>query len=733
MECVPVRKCPTSILRKELNQLSLSPEGTRTQLIDRLHQSGVNVVYLPKEPPKTQAEFPVQEKLVQEKLVHEKLVEREFQEDRAYSPLSPYIPIHSLARSGQLLTDAAFSVVQCTHIRSVESLQVSNIDVVTEIEDIRELKRELVENYLKLKRDIEHVRHTLESTFNRDLYMYNISKDITWTHFEHYVHCSFPATVQNAQFFGKVEDSTIHANLHFELLKEPHGTVDKFYIDLPAQYDAMMSICPVMTLVNSNYHNGVYLSESTTCNAFIRREEPNKLIVFCPILLDSDTRLQFDITLRYFGRTDPNLLTPTRLSSMWHKELLTERGHRAIHQWTVLDDRVELFTNVELSQIMDGVDTVQVDLPAPCSDDRYIDIMGYAVVVYQIHDSDVIYSNNTPLVRISQADPYHLVIKSSLLKAVNNWSVMTVASHIVYNRKIDSQLITDFAMQQVISESGRQVRAHFRTTVPVNAYYFRNARAVTDNHAYDIPLDNINGFQSTWHIDWTVPTIEQDTFAHIEIELYDIYYRTSNAVLINNLSLTAENVRITLDQTGPHDVSFWFQIQTPYVIPFRVNIQAEFNGETHAQLTWDNVTTDSEPHFAHLTHLYHNSEYSIRFVLTDPIDRSFTFFQTANTLPVNTEAPLFYRIETQRVNTGVSVSAVFYPVPPEDHRWYVFASNDDISIHEVLPSLTPSTATVVAVSLTSIYTGDPLENQGIYIHLVSVVNESIHTQRIRFD
>lgn len=721
MGFVPICKCRTSQLREELVRNHLSSDGTRTQLLRRLREHDVTLVFEPEplrvlEPETTRVLEPVF------------TVEKE----REYNPISPYIPITSLERSGNLLTDAAFSIINCTHIRSVETLQVANVDILTEIEDIRTLKKQLVEDYLLLKRDLEHVRHTLENTFNHDMYMYNVAKDVTWNDYTTYIHGDFE--VIDSHFFGKVEDSTIHANMHFEIIKPGFGNTDTFTIDLPADYDARLVVCPVMVLVNSNYEANVgYLSESTQCHAYIHRDNPRELKVFCPVLRDSYTRLQFDITLRYFCLVDPAMITPVRVSSMWYMENLTEREHRAYHHWTLLEDRVELFTNVELFTEMNGIDTIDVRLPVPCSE--HMDVVGYGVIHYTIHGSNVIYSSNTPLVRISQNNATRMQIKSALMLNVNNYNTMRVATHVVYSRKIDTQLIHDFKISNTFVKVGSRVFSTFRTTVPVNVYYFKHALAVTESPRmeYEIPLTNINGLQSIWNIYWEVPEAlsNMDSMVRFEIRLYDSVYTTENSTIVSDALLLPENIFVSIDQIGPHDISLWIDgFDTTYVVPYTVFVYA--NDDLHAEFY--ERTKDSEKIFVHLTRLFHDTIHNVTIRFTDPVGSVTDKILQIRTANVDIRAPLFYSIVAKRESDVIVASAVLSP-SSGNFTWYVFLSHHEIEpVTNIISSLTPNNDNEVSVRLNTLYNGEAIDfEKDIFVYFVSfyVPIEDYNIQMIR--
>lgn len=667
---VPLRDCPTSLLRKELVKLGLTTEGTRTQVIQRLSEH-TPVVELAKALEKA-PEAPVVE--------HEKDLVIEKPAMRDYDPISPYIPIQSLERSGHILTDAAYTVLDCKHIRSVETLQVSNVDIVVEIEDIRELKRNLVQDYLALKRDLEHVRASLENTFNRDLYLYNVSKEITWNDLEQHIQMPGTAQILDAQFFGKIEDTTIHATLTFEIQKDPYGTDDTFVINLPAMYDARLGLCPIMALVHSNYDEatGEYLSESTQCHAYIRADNPSQMTVFCPVLRDEYTRLRGTITMRYLATLEDGLITPARLSSMWYREGHSERNHRVYHHWTVMEDRVELFTNVVMESEMDGIDVVHVELPVPCSDDRYIDVVGYGVINYTIHGSNVIYSSNTPLVRISQKDTRTLQIKSSLMLNVNNYNSMTVATHIVYTRKVNQDLVYGLTTQEKFVKALQLVHVSFRTTVPVNAYYFKELRAVTEHgDTISIPTSKLDGLQTDWRFVWEVPDelAGRDTQIYFEIVLYDKVYRTTEPVTLVETVLDPADIDAYIDQVGNHDISLWLMgIETKYPIPHKVTVK--LNSETQFFIH-ESYTSLTEKLFVHPQNLVHNTEYTISLLFEDVLERSIEkVIGTKRTLGTGS---MFYSVNVIQDVRGTVVTAKLLP----SGDWTVFISETELALDSI--------------------------------------------------
>lgn len=609
---VPIQDCPTSSLRYEAERHGLYAK-TRTQLLAQLSDIGINLLEQIKQDV-------AEEPLVQTQTVEERVFKPR---DRDYSPLPIFQPTEHLRRSGRrLLTDASFSVLDAHIIRSVNTLKVSDIDVIREIKDIKTLKKELVNDYITLKNDLNHLKNMLESTLNQDLYVYQTANEIAWNRIDEHINIpNMIYTVENPVFYGKVEDSVVHANMHFEILIQQNDrTSDRFTIELPVAMDETMTLCPIMVLVNSEYDEttGEYLYESTTCHSYIRKENPTTLVVFCPLLRDEFTRLQFGITLRYFARLEPTMITPARMSSMWFKEIYTEREHLAKHHWTILGDRVELFTNIDISIQMNGIDTIRVRLPTESS--KY-DTIGYGIIHYTIHGDNIIYSANTPMIRISSTDPYTLIVKSALLKAVNSYNTMHVSTHIVYSRKADTDLVYDFVIEQPYAKKGDVVHMTFKTTTAVNAYYFLGLKAVNDTTTTEWPVGgSVEGLQLNWMFNWRVPeTIDADTEVRFVFELYEHEYVSSNSLIIPSVQLSAEKIHVEIDHIGTNDVALWIHsIETTFDVPY--SISAHVVGQTTKQV-YNGFTKHTDKVWYQFTGLEEITPLTLYLMFTDPLGR----------------------------------------------------------------------------------------------------------------
>lgn len=626
---IPTRDCPTSVLRRETQQRGLHAV-TRRQMIQTLQGAGVHVLeYTPQfgevAAPPVSPQQPQQQP--------EQPEQPEAPVERDYAPISPYIPITPL-RGRQLLTDASFSVLHAEIVNAVHSLHVSEMDVIHEIQDIRELKKTLVNDYLTLKNDLTHLKDTLERTLNRDLYVYQIANDIQWN-LESHVHVN-RYDLENPSFHGKVEDSVIHANVRFDLVRNSQEGVfaERFTVDLPAAMDTTMTLCPIMVLVYSNYDpsTGVYRSESTTCHAYIHRDDPSVLQVFCPLLLDGYDRIQLNITLRYFARLDDRMVTPPRMSSMWYSETQTERNHLAKHQWSVIGDRVELFTHVELVTQMESVDTVRVRLPEEAAQ---FDVVGYGIIHYTIDGEGLIYSANTPMVRISRNDTQTLVIQSAILMNVhtnvydNNIDTMHVSTHIVYSKKSDTQVVYDFVVQQPFARMGDVVDVSFRTNTPINSYYITGIRAVSPDQEW--PVEGpVEGLQTTWTFTWKVPdNIESDVEVRFIVNLYESTYTTSNSLIVPSEPLRVENVQIEIDHVGTHDVAVWvLGIDTMFEVPYEIRA-----GTQHV---YSGFTRSTSKIWYQWTNLEAETAYTLELLFADPLGNETVYPVSVVTKPVFT-------------------------------------------------------------------------------------------------
>lgn len=734
----PLDECATSTLRNKLKHEKLPHSGTRTQLIKVLLSHNITLV---EETHPRQDHHHHHQGAFQPTTTPQPdtVVHRAIQPSvESYSPMSPYMPCTNVSRSKELMSDAAYTVLRTHDITSVRSLHVAEVDVIAEIKDIKHLKNKLVEDYKTLRNDVEHLKVVLQTTLNGDLYMYNIAKEIAWNDFEDYIRFDIPVTIIDPHFFGKIEDTVVHGNLHFEILFDANPNLtDSFYVDLPIMFDGVLETCPIMVLVYSNYNesSSTYENESTTCHAYIHRNDPSKLRVFCPSLKDDYKRLQFDITLRYFGKLNATMLSPSRFSSMHYIEMTSERGHAVKHHWTELEDRVELFTNVNIVTFMD-VDTINVKLPKVCSDERYIDVVGYGIIHYTIlsdTEQTSIYSNNTPLVRISQSDTSMLCIKSPLMLNINNYSNMSVATHIIYTKKVLDDIVQDFVIDPTYTLSGNQVTASFRTSYAVNAFYFRSIKATNGELEFAIPISALSGFQNTWHFNWTIPEEIKVGTIRFAIQLYDKLYESENEVLVITTPLSPSDVKVSVVDVGAHDATFWLEsIDTPYAVPYKPSVNAvRQDGTIDATIAWESFSKNTDRVWVQLTNLIHNHNYTFRFMFTDPFERVTVFELNRYTQDIESYRPVLYNTNSvQNADGTVSVTGEVHHSIHNDFTWYAFTSVNTLTDTLVLQIVSGghvhvlhgNTPTIQGQTSASFSDGVWVSNSASTVYLVAVNN-----------
>jgi hypothetical protein len=187
------------------------------------------------------------------------------------------------------------------------------------------------------------------------------------------------------------------------------------------------------------------------------------------------------------------------------------------------------------------------------------------------------------MIRISAStDPYTLIIKSALLKAVNSYNTMQVSTHIVYSRKADTNLVYDFVIAPpTYAKKGDVIRATFKTTTAVNAYYFTGLKAVNKETEEFWPLvveRSVEGLQNNWKFDWTVPeTIDQDMEVRFAFDLFEHEYVSSNSLIVPSVQLSAEDIHVELDHVGTNDVALWIHsIETTFDIPYSIRARIEY-------------------------------------------------------------------------------------------------------------------------------------------------------------
>lgn len=549
---VPVEKCATSDIRQCLLDNHLIATKPRSECIRILKENNIYVIdvnVVPKKLKKEKKVFQPQEPLAQyktlfqpqEPLVQDKKLfqpqEPLAQDKNLFQPQEPQdknlfqhvnvfdVPQNStqqISQTRQQVTDAVFSHAAVRNLTVDSSLNVRGHDILHEIQRIKHLRTLLVQDFEHIRVSFDNMRVAFQKTVNQDLPMYNIAHDIAHNGFEQSIDFLFDGDVEisSPSFYGKIEDSTVNLDMNFVVEFETSTNVrpERFTVDLPHPMDTgVLSIVPVMVTVYFDYdeQTGEYLQVSSISHGYIDKDTPNRVVIYSNVMKDIGfTKFQFDIAARYLCLVDSNTISPVRFGSL-HKQTLTSENGNVSHQWSDVDHRIDLFTNLDVSQISTDLDTIRIPLPVPMTNTVIQNIVGFGTLHYTTNIAALqqfVYTTNTPLVYVTQAEPSVLFVKSNLfrgfqqLSSTNNIQTMKLATHVSYQRAV----IDDFVYDVAIINN----RITWKTKSPINPYYFRTIR-VNDVDA----LGSLMGSQTTW----SVSTLGEDPVDTFRVELENEY------------------------------------------------------------------------------------------------------------------------------------------------------------------------------------------------------------------
>lgn len=503
---IPVEKCTTSDIRNRLRQMGLSSSKTRSESIRLLKEHDVFVLDVSVIPEKTSTRS--QKRLIQPLMESEPVIAETrnniFSHVNVFdvTPETPgLIPNNIEATQHITTTDAVFSHAAIRNLTVNSSLNVGGYDIVKEIDRIKRLRFLLLQDFESIRVSFDNMRVAFQRTVNQDIPMYNIAHDIA--------HNSFVDTIQfenispiitSPSFYGKIEDSTVNLDMNFVVdFDESLDTIrpNRFTIQLPHAMDThVLSIVPVMVTIYFDFDNdtGEYKQVSSISHGYIDKENPTQMVVYASVLKDiTFTRFQLDIAARYLCTIDSETITPMRFGSLHKQEFATSNGNVA-HQWSDVDRRIDLFTNLDITNIPINTDTLRIPLPIPMVQSAIHQLVGFGSLHYTTHISalsQTVYTTNTPLVYISDSEPSTLVVKSNLFKGfqsnMNNIQTMKLATHISYQRAIPN----DF----VYNVTRTSDRLNWYTRTPINPYYFNTIR-VNDTDV----LHTLMGSQNKWSV-----------------------------------------------------------------------------------------------------------------------------------------------------------------------------------------------------------------------------------------
>ena len=535
---VPVEKCATSDIRQCLLDNQLIATKPRSECIRILKENSIYVIdvnVVPKKRKKEQKLFPPQDRNLfppQDRNLFPPPQEQNLfpppQQDRnLFEHVNVFDVPQSLTQQNsqtrQQVTDAVFSHAAVRNLTVDSSLNVRGHDILHEIQRIKHLRTLLVQDFEHIRVSFDNMRVAFQRTVNQDLPMYNIAHDIAHNGFEQSIDFLFDGNmnITSPSFYGKIEDSTVNLDMNFVVDFSTNVRPERFTVDLPHPMDTgVLSIVPVMVTVYFDHDDqtGEYRQVSTISHGYIDKDTPDKIVIYSNVLKDAGfTRFQFDIAARYLCVVDSSTISPVRFGSL-HKQTLTSENGNVSHQWSDVDNRIDLFTNLDVSQISTDLDTIRIPLPVPMTNTVIQNIVGFGTLHYTTNIAALqqfVYTTNTPLVYVTQAEPSVLFVKSNLfrgfqqLSSTNNIQTMKLATHVSYQRAV----IDDFVYDVAIVNN----RITWKTKSPINPYYFRTIRV----NGVDA-LGSLTGSQTTWS------TLGEDPIVTFRIELENEYIMELN-------------------------------------------------------------------------------------------------------------------------------------------------------------------------------------------------------------
>lgn len=778
MPYLSIDKCATSYLRSELEKLGLPNTKPRRACIDLLRKHGVIVIEV--EPEVDQVK-PKQSKtkVTQERVTQQNqrggTTDRDFINvfDVSTTPLTnEFVPGQGTGTMEFLnnnnvinTTDAMFSSALINTLTVGTNLYVNGFNITEEMTRIKHLRMLLLEDFENIRTVFTNMKVAFQNTLNQNLPMYNVAHDIAFESF--YTTFQFTQsgpeyTVTDPSFYGRLEDTTVNAEMNLTVVFEESDLQrpDKFTIDLPYMFDtAVLEMVPVMVTTYFGYNDvsGEYAFRSSISHGYIHKDDPTRLTVFCSLLGDKVyNRFQFDIALRYFGLLENEILAPCRFSSMYGRNTTSTSGNTIDHQWTILDNRVELFTNVNVVSVPDGTDTIYVDLPKPRNVSPVTNIIGYGTVHYTTSFNNlnvVVYTSNTPLVYITNDDPTRVCIKSSLLKgfnAVNNpVQTLKAALHISYMHSQSLDLVHSVHSDKLFYEPGDLVTIRWETKMPINSYYFDT---ISVNGTNVRPM--LMGSQRSWYVTWTVPN-EMSTNDPILILIQSTSYNfesTFNVAQVDVNGISQDEVDVSVQNVDEHSLRVILNgITDSTDISHTVRVIATRNERGVGTIDFDEVVsttfTRSSPALDTLVGgLMDGTSYSISIEFTDYLGRTMIHNTQSDWTTISYGRPSFYDVSVTDPQRGL-VSAMGYVYHSNIVNWYAFATEEELTdTDESIVTFATSTSNTngvisgntefIQANLTSCYSNiendallSPLSNIA-YVHLLGVDTDAMSQSHV---
>ena len=598
------------------------------------------------------------------------------------------VPIETLAkRPTPKYSDARFTdVTVLNNLEIGENLFVNSVNMTKEIADVKVLKDSVEQNMSDLNGSVQVMRNVIESFPNKQLSVYNIASEISYSNYKDMISPS-SIFIEDASFFGRLEDSTVHLDLQFTISNIfPY---DEFTLDLPYEIDGILNVIPATVVVyfNFNEDDKTWGSKSFISQAYINSNiSKNKLFIHSTLFKDPLVPLnkfKIFVNLKYFSKLDEDTLSPVRFSSLHYIE-----EQQIIHdtidvkwQWTVLDNRIQLLGNFVVSS--PSTQTIEVQLPVIASMVPAMDIIGYGRISYGIDPLGVdVFASNTPLVMISKQKPDKLQVISMLFS--NDSNVYHISTHITYMKNYENEIIS-ITFDRMYYQPGSVIKMSFKTRTPINSFYLSEITLFSpwSPVSGEIIADKLYGSQKRWFIDIPVPTDTTAGMVFVSIRLHHIEYSMDTASFVDVSGVSDIHLfKVSKIETNALELILG-DLEDDTNMPHTVQVQAK--RKTNGIVDYDNIvsstfSTDSDSLIVNVNNLVDNTEYKIIVTLTDQFNRVTVFEHPIIHTTVNIVEPTFYDTKQVVRNNHILVSGnINFDVPL---YWRLWATTSPVSSYD---------------------------------------------------
>lgn len=546
-------------------------------------------------------------------------------------------------------SDARFTDVTITNNLEIrENLFINSVNMTKEIADVKVLKDNVEQNVSDLNGSVQIMRNVIESFPNKQLSVYNIASEISYSNYQDMISPS-SISIEDASFFGRLEDSTVHLDLQF--IVSNIIPYDEFTLELPHEIDGILDVIPATVVVYFNFNetDNTWGSKSFISQAYINSKiSKTKLFIHSTLFRDPLVPLnkfKIFVNLKYFSKLDEDTLSPVRFSSLHYKEdqQVDEDTIDVKWQWTVLDNRIQLLGNFVVSS--PSSQTIEVRLPVIANMVPAMDIIGYGRISYGIDPLGVdVYASNTPLVMISKFKPDKLQINSMLFS--NDSNVYHISAHIAYMKNFENEILS-ITFDKKYYQRDSVIKLTFKTRTPINSFYLSEITLFSpwSSASGENISDKLYGSQKRWFVDIPVPSDSSPGMVFVTIRLHHIEY-SMNAVSFIDISGASDVRTFEVYKTDINSLDLLLgELEDDTNMPHQVKIEAKRKSNNRvdfSQIVSSTFSIDSETLDVHIDGLVDNTEYTIVVTLIDEFSRVIVFEHPDTFTTLNITEPTFY-------------------------------------------------------------------------------------------